>query len=64
MKKVVLLGYYGAKNLGDELMLHYILKKIDINNYKIIAISENPEITSPQFNLECVKNLPLLTVPS
>jgi len=44
LKKVLIVGFYGAPNLGDELMLEAILKKLtNFNNIEItIMIADNP----------------------
>lgn len=55
--KIVLLGYYGFGNLGDELLLEAslnILKKSGFNSEKIIVLSNNPSETSKKFHVESV----------
>ncbi len=58
-KKVLMLGYYGANNIGDEIMLYFLLKKIRNDNICLKLISENPEKTLRQFHVACIKNMPL-----
>lgn len=41
--KVLIVGFYGAPNSGDELMLQSILEKIDTSKYSItIMLADNP----------------------
>ena len=43
-KRLLVCGFYGAKNLGDELMLQSLLKKIDAKKYDItIMLSRHVE---------------------
>lgn len=44
-KNLLITGYYGAQNCGDELMLEALLKTIDMNKYNIyILVLPNNEI--------------------
>ncbi|KXK14881.1 MAG: Polysaccharide pyruvyl transferase [Chloroflexi bacterium OLB14] len=57
MNKYILIGgYYGAGNLGDEAILQCILKDIRAqnNNTSFIVTSWNPEQTAAQFNVEAI----------
>lgn len=43
-KRILLLGWYGANNLGDELMLTVILKDLcDFDNYEIAVVLDKSE---------------------
>ena len=54
MVKVVVSGYYGFDNFGDEAILQVLvdnLKKIDV---EIIVISHNPEKTSQSYDVKSI----------
>ena len=44
-KKIVLSGYYGFDNLGDEAILNYLVNFLKENNIDPIVLSANPEKT-------------------
>ncbi len=49
-KKVLISGYYGAQNYGDELMLQMALQYIDANKFEItILLSENYMLDSSYY---------------
>lgn len=58
--KTLILGYYGAKNLGDDMMLDGILDWLGPQNRVCTVISEDPEDTQRRFNVSAVKNTALL----
>ena len=43
-KKILIIGFYGAPNIGDELMLETLIQKLsDINEYEItVMLADNP----------------------
>ncbi len=44
-KKILVCGYYGARNYGDELMLNAVLDKIDQKKYDVtIMLAANPNL--------------------
>lgn len=56
MSRIVLSGYYGFNNAGDELVLHAIirtLREID-NSIAITVLSQQPEKTAKQYGVEAV----------
>jgi polysaccharide pyruvyl transferase CsaB len=57
--KALLLGYYGAKNLGDDLMLYCLLKWLSAQSISVTVISEDPQDTRNRFNIPTVRNVPL-----
>ncbi len=59
-KKALLLGYYGANNLGDDMMLHCILPWLQRQNLAVTVISEAPASTVQRFKTEAIPNIPLL----
>lgn len=56
MKKVLLLGYYGFDNSGDDAILKAIVKGIKNFNedYEITAFSKNPDKTKREYNINSV----------
>ncbi|NCS68165.1 hypothetical protein GW777_07365 [Candidatus Peregrinibacteria bacterium] len=52
MTKVLILGNYGAKNFGDELVLRGILKIIEDKNYDIRVLSSDPQETAALHNVK------------
>lgn len=58
--KALLLGYYGANNLGDDMMLHCLLQWLIKQDIKITVVSECPSITSTRFSVQTVQNVPLM----
>ena len=58
--KAVLLGYYGAGNLGDEMMLYCLHPWLKRQGIEITVLSEFPENVRKTHGLPAVLNLPLL----
>lgn len=62
MKKVVISGYYGYDNIGDEAILYSIIRAIKnfSRETEIIVLSSSPEITSKRYNVDAAGryNLP------
>lgn len=49
-KKILVCGYYGARNCGDELMLQAILKNVDTDKYDVtILLSVNHSLDSSYY---------------
>jgi len=55
----LLLGYYGAKNLGDDLMLYCLLQWLKKQSIEVTVISENPKDTKERFHIDAIQNAPL-----
>ncbi|MDD3238398.1 MAG: polysaccharide pyruvyl transferase CsaB [Candidatus Gastranaerophilales bacterium] len=58
-KKIVISGYYGFDNFGDEGILGILvknLKNMDIENLEITVLSSNPEKTAKRYDVKSVKN--------
>lgn len=56
----LILGYYGARNSGDDMMLyciHSLIAKYPIN---LMVISECPEDTEKRLKISAIQNVPLL----
>ncbi len=52
MKTVVISGYYGFNNTGDEAMIETFSVELAKKNYKLIVLSSNPEKTKELYNVE------------
>lgn len=53
-KKIVLSGYYGFDNLGDEAILNYLVSFLKENSIEPIVLSANPEKTSKTYDVQSV----------
>lgn len=58
--RAILLGYYGADNHGDDMMLLYLLRWMKMQDIEVTVISENITETKTRFNINVVSNTPLL----
>lgn len=62
-KKVVLSGYYGFKNFGDEAILSLLVNKLKAVNCDITVISANPEYTKTLYNdIRTVKTFDITSI--
>lgn len=62
-KKILLSGYFGFDNLGDEAILYSIIDKLIKNeNVEITVLSKNPEKTKNKFGVRAVDRMKLSTV--
>lgn len=54
--KIVLSGYYGFDNIGDEAVLYSIITALrnEIENVELIVLSNNPEKTKALYNVKSV----------
>lgn len=66
MKTVVLSGYYGYENMGDEALLAAIVGalKAEVADLHIIVLSAAPEKTSARYGVEAASRLNLFSVAS
>ena len=55
-KKVVISGYYGADNFGDEAILETLVQHLKNNNAEITVLSTNPDKTSKIHAVNSVKS--------
>lgn len=55
-KKVVVSGYYGADNFGDEAILETLIQRLKKLNADITVLSTNPEKTAKIHNVKAIKN--------
>ena len=54
------MGYYGARNLGDEMMLFCLRRWLNKQSIEITLLCENSRDAEARFHLAAVENLPLL----
>lgn len=53
--KILISGYYGFNNFGDELILKCLSDFLKQNGYQPVALSNNPEQTQSLHNIEAIK---------
>ena len=58
-KKVVISGYYGADNFGDEAILETLIQRLKNFNAEITVFSTNPDKTKKIHNVNSVKSFDL-----
>lgn len=56
MTKVVISGYYGFKNFGDEMILSVLTEHLKSLNIDITVLSSNPEFTCKNYGVNSVKS--------
>ncbi len=66
MKTVVISGYYGYENIGDEALLASIIKALraQMTGVHIIVLSVRPEVTARRYGVEAVNRLGLFQIIS
>ncbi|WP_244807544.1 polysaccharide pyruvyl transferase family protein [Caballeronia zhejiangensis] len=52
--KVVAVGYYGAPNVGDELLLAALARQVHARGGELVALSNNPEYTKKRLGIDAV----------
>jgi len=64
MKKIVISGYYGFGNSGDEAILKSIVRDFrEINpDIDITALSNNPDKTSKEYNINAINRLNVMKI--
>lgn len=65
MKKIVISGWYGNKNIGDEAILASIIEALmrEIGDVKITVLSDDPVYTSKIHGVNAVYQLPFGILP-
>ena len=61
-KKVVISGYYGFDNFGDDAILFVLCQKLKNIGAEITVLSANPEKTSKEFGVNSIKNFDIKKV--
>ncbi len=54
-KKIILSGYFGFDNFGDEAILGVLSSKLKNLGYEITAFSTNPQKTSELYGIKTAK---------
>lgn len=57
--RTLVLGYYGAKNMGDDMMLKAIVIWLKKQKRNVCVVSEDPLDTRQRFKVDTVLNVPL-----
>ena len=52
MKGVLISGYYGFNNTGDEAMIETLSIELAKKNYRLVVLSSNPDRTKELYNVE------------
>lgn len=61
-KKVVISGYYGFKNFGDELILSILTEKLKNLNAEITVFSSDPDWSRKNYDINAIKSFDLKNV--
>ena len=54
-KKVLISGYIGFSNFGDDALLSVLINHLKDNKHSITALSSNPDLTRKEFGINAVK---------
>lgn len=63
-KKVVISGYYGFKNFGDEAILSFLINILKSSMTDITVISSNPDYTKSIHNVNCIRTFDFKSIIS
>lgn len=55
-KKVVVSGYYGFDNFGDDAILYVLCENLKRMNAEVCVLSSNPSKTSQEYSVSSIKN--------
>ena len=58
-KKIVISGYYGFDNFGDEAVLYVLLEHLKNKNCDITVFSKNPKLTAKNYNINTTQTFSL-----
>ena len=61
-KKVVVSGYYGFDNFGDDAILEVLVNKLKSLDFEICVLSANPAKTARDYDVNSIKNFDLKNV--
>ncbi|MGE0201204.1 MAG: polysaccharide pyruvyl transferase CsaB [Candidatus Melainabacteria bacterium] len=53
-RRVMISGYYGFDNLGDDLILHVLIAQLKQRHCEIVVLSNNPQETRQRFGVEAI----------
>lgn len=57
---LLLMGYYGSRNLGDEIMFQCLQEWLKAQRIDVTVLCENAAETSDRFGIPAIENVPLL----
>jgi len=60
--RVMISGYYGFDNLGDELILRVLVDELKAHQVQITVLSQNPEKTAQQYGVQAIKRTNVLAI--
>lgn len=61
-RKVVLSGYYGADNFGDEAILQTLIQRLKKDKADIVVLSSNPSKTTKAYGVKSINKFSLMQV--
>lgn len=62
-KKIILSGYFGYDNLGDEAILYSMIEGLKtLENVELVALSANPEKTTQKFGIRAAERMKVGTL--
>jgi polysaccharide pyruvyl transferase CsaB len=61
-KKILISGYYGFDNFGDEAILQTLVKRLKDYNCDITVLSSNPTKTKDNYSVKAIKSFNILKV--
>lgn len=59
---VLISGYYGFDNLGDDLILHVLVEQLKQRHTRIIVLSNKPEETAQRYGVEAIPRTHFLKI--
>ncbi len=59
---VVISGYYGFDNLGDELILRVLVDELKSHQVKVTVLSQNPKKTALEYGVDAVKRTSFIDI--
>jgi polysaccharide pyruvyl transferase CsaB len=60
--RVMISGYYGFDNLGDELILRVLIEQLKERDIKVTVLSANPAKTTRLYDVDAVKRTSLIDI--
>ncbi len=60
--RVMISGYYGFDNLGDELILKVLVDELKAREIKITVLSQNPKKTAADYGVDAIKRTSFIDV--
>lgn len=60
--RVLISGYYGFDNLGDELILKVLVDELKARDVKITVLSQNPKKTAAEYGVDAIKRTSFIDI--